>query len=322
MTVSIDPTKPVHLIRVLGRESLFYDDGRICLGWSDVEHVPSDVSEYIKAYKHHYADPVKYDLLNFRHEVNEADVAAIITGDGCYSVVEVLDYEYRPDWNKGRDASHTRAYRAIKIGNTMAMRIPRTHFIPKLRHRLGQGSRGLTCYPIQPQGSSVDEYRELLADSLKLWFEKRPFSVKEVCEDALAKELLQRIQNELHHPGQLEDLLKDLLLKSGAREAERNPTKQAKAGDIDVEAVYAVGWEDPEDFIRIGIQAKWRKGEQTQADREGFEQLSARLADPSRVIEKAYLVTTATTFPDDLIESARALNTDFENKGMQLSLRY
>lgn len=321
MTTYIDDEKNIYLIRVLGRESYFYNQDRICLGWSGIENIPKNSSDFTKVMKERWPDwPGKYDLWNFKHSINSGDLAVVITGDGFYSIVKLLDYEHRPEW-KCDDSSHTRKYEAVNVDGKAAIRIPRYHFVPALRHRLGQGSRGLTCYPLQPGGKALAAYRKFVEDSLKLWVEQRPFSIKEASEDVLAEKLLENLQDQLHHPGQLEDLLVALLLKSGARSAYRNPTRQQKGGDVDVEGIYAIGWEDPENnLIQIGIQAKWRQGEETLSDHEGFVQLTKRLEDPERAIERAYLVTTARKFPTEVIDDAEKYNANLLDHGKQFRI--
>lgn len=138
-----------------------------------------------------------------------------------------------------------------------------------------------------------------------------------MAEEHLAKELLGRIQTEYHHSGKLENLLVRLLKASGANEAYRNPTRQSADGDVDVEAIFRVGWEEPEeDLIRIGLQAKWRQGEQADADLEGFEQLRLRLLHPSCVIERGYLVTTAIAFQGNWFVQRTNSTRSSNNRGV------
>lgn len=160
--MDIAPEEKSYLVRVLDRTTQFYKHRRVCLGWSKLREVPLDGADYAKAFQCFYPT-VKYDVWNFVHAIKRGTPAAIITGDNHYSVVRLLDYEYRPDlvdWEF--DSAHCRGYEPILVEDRPAIYVPNEYFVGRLRHRLGQGSRGLNVLPANPQSSTPEVYNEYL----------------------------------------------------------------------------------------------------------------------------------------------------------------
>lgn len=300
-------SKRAWMVRITGSEKLCDQHSIVAIGWSKAtglnsspsrQAIKNEVGKHYDWYTSHGLGNVAGTIQRFIFQIQPGDLVAVVSGHKAgFRIAQV---------EAGLDGSQLADYRSDLAEYDCAWSRPVKYLTPWLSRSEYLPGRVETALKGRQTCLEMSQYLSHL-QSVSTNQTKISDLSDQLSED-LATDILKTLRTHLNDR-QLESLVCDLAVRSGATSAWQPGRSTRAPGDVDVEAIYSVQYGKGEKAPRVLYQVKQHHG---QTDRHAVQQLIDRSESENSPNDVAALVvvSTAEDFSDDAERLAEASDVE------------